>query len=82
MSEKVKKAIDLKKGLALWVEAHTDISTFSKVMNYTYQHAWSLVRSKTPITDGVVGRFVLGYGIDALSEWFSVAQDCSSKSNK
>jgi len=67
------KIIDLKLGLKKWIEKHTFIPEFAKRTGYSYQHAWSLIRSKAPITDSVIGRFVSTYGVDALAEWFSLS---------
>jgi hypothetical protein len=65
---------DLKTALATWVEKHTNIPDFSRAMNYSYQHGWSLVSSKAPVTDSVIGRFVLTYGVEALGEWFALTE--------
>jgi len=68
-----KKEEILKSVLKKWIEKHTSISLFAKETGYSYQHAWSLISSKAPITDSVIGRFVLTYGVDALAEWFSLS---------
>lgn len=70
-----KKEEILKSVLRKWIEKHTSISLFAKETGYSYQHAWSLISGKSPITDSVIGRFVLTYGVDALGEWFSLAKN-------
>ena len=75
VSETKKRISKLKEALGLWVQVNCSISLFAKETGYSYQHAWSLISGKSPITDSVIGRFVLTYGVDALGEWFSLAKN-------
>ena len=74
-SENGKTVKKLKEALGRWVQINCSISMFSQETGYSYQHAWSLISGKTPITDSVIGRFVLTYGVDALAEWFSLSNN-------
>ena len=74
MAEEKQRAARLKNALKAWVDEHTSVSDFSKAMGYSYQHSWSRVSSKAPITDSVIGRFALTYGTDALAEFLTLAE--------
>ena len=69
-----KKTIGLKHALNRWVSEHTSIPEFSKKTGYSYQHSWSLISSKAPITDSVIGRFALTFGAEALAELLAMVE--------
>ena len=79
MEKEKKAASNLKEALKAWVEKHTSIPDFSKAMGYSYQHSWSLVSSKAPVTDSVIGRFALAYGAEAFKELLSLAEPVIEK---
>lgn len=76
------ESAQLKTALKSWVLENTDIPSFSKMMNYTYQHGWNLVSNKAPVTDSLIGRFALAYGPEALAEWFSIAKNSYSSEKR
>ena len=64
----------LKDGLIVWVEKHNiRITDFAFEMEYTYKHAWSILRGGSPFTSEAFGRFVLAYGTDAACELLALA---------
>ena len=64
----------LKAGLQAWTEEHEiSINAFRKAMNYTYAHAWDLLRGRVIFSGDGFGRFVLAYGMQAGQELMELA---------
>jgi hypothetical protein len=66
--------IRMKAALAKWVKKHNiTIVSFSEKMEYTYTHAWGVLRGKLEFTTETFGRFVLAYGLNAGRELMVLA---------
>jgi hypothetical protein len=54
----------------LWWTSDRGISPtdFSERMDYTYNHAYQLLKGIQPVSDATIGRFVLCYGVEAFGE--------------
>lgn len=64
----------LKQALRGWVKKHkVSITDFSEKMDYTYAHAWGILRGKLEFTTETFGRFILAYGLAAGQELMSMA---------
>ena len=57
-----------KAALQAWATANRITpADFSRAMTYSYNHAYQLLRGDAPITDEMLGRFVLAYGFEAAA---------------
>ncbi len=57
------KQIAAKEALRLWLGAEgVTLKRFALAMDYTYPHAWSLVRGQANLSDEFVGRLLAAYG--------------------
>ena len=60
---------DLKRALAAWANAkEISITEFAKTMNYTYHHAYGLLRGERSVSAETLGRVLLNYGPKAAAE--------------
>lgn len=66
-TQKVK--LSLKEAVTLWCQIKgVGIPEFQEKMNYTYQHAWGLLRGEREFTDAALGGFVKSFGTEAARE--------------
>lgn len=55
-----------KQAVEAWLEAqNVSLGEFAKAMDYTYAHAWALVRGQANLSDEFVGRLLAAYGAEA-----------------
>lgn len=68
--------MDLKTGLSNWaVEAQIRPVDFAKKMGYSPAYAWSLLRGKAPVTEIMLGRLALKYGMEAVKTVMELADN-------
>lgn len=74
MNKDLIKQRSLKDGLVAWAKNNEiKAATFASKMEYSYSHAWSLLRGKRDFTPEALGRFVLSYGTGQAQELLDLA---------
>jgi plasmid maintenance system antidote protein VapI len=64
----------LKRALQQWAEENgIKPPEFARRMDYSYQHAYRLLRGDLDVTNDTIGRLVLNYGTDAVAEITALA---------
>ncbi len=69
------KPSPLKRALQVWADEH-DITPalFSKTAQYSYNHAYQMLKGALEVSDNTIGRIARYYGAEAAAEILALAE--------
>ena len=69
MSELMDNPTQMTARLRAWAEQNKiSPAEFARAMDYSYNHAYQLLRGNVEVTENTLGRLALAYGADAVAE--------------